>query len=162
MTHKYNILGESSRRIPMETLVFSGNLFFRWSANICHRNNHEKGQTCLANRMEYSTTHHRLLSKSFHNVYNFIFFPANKYCEEYFDHVKCHDFPHICLHLRDLYHGRTYYFAMQNQATLAWYLHTTSIILLLVSKDLYTKCGHMSIKWGIQHLLRLEESIGIS
>ena len=73
MTHKYNILGESSRRIPTETLVFSGNLFFRWSANICHRNNHEKGQTCLANRMEYSTTHHRLLSKSFHNVYNFIF-----------------------------------------------------------------------------------------
>jgi len=95
-------------------------------------------------------------------MYTILYFPSIKYCEEYFDHVKCHDFPHICLHLRDLYHGRTYYFAMQNQATLAWYLHTTSIILLLVSKDLYTKCGHMSIKWGIQHLLRLEESMGVN
>jgi len=52
-------------------------------------------------------------------MYTILYFPAIKYCEEYFDHVKCHDFPHICLHLRDLYHGRTYYFAMQNQATLA-------------------------------------------
>jgi hypothetical protein len=157
MTHKYNIVGESPRRVPVETLVFSGNLFFRRSANICHRNNHEKGQTCLANRMEYSTTHHRLLGKSFHNVY---FFQQILWGILWY-HVKCHDFPHICLHLRDLYHGTTYYFAMQNQATLAWYLHT-SIILLLVSKYLYTRCRHMSINWGIQHLLSLVESMGIS
>jgi hypothetical protein len=38
-------------------------------------------------------------------MYTILYFPAIKYCEEYFDHVKCHDFPHICLHLRDLYHG---------------------------------------------------------
>jgi uncharacterized protein (DUF1697 family) len=80
MTHKYNIVGESPRRVPVETLVFSGNLFFRRSANICHRNNHEKGQTCLANRMEYSTLT-IVYSVSLFTMYTF----SNKYCEEYFD-----------------------------------------------------------------------------